>query len=311
MELITASKFRIHGLVIFLLINIIPSSTFAQNPNPGPRSETEAKLLFQEAKKLYLEEKYPQAIESFQRYLQRYPSRPKNRDAELYLGQAYQRNHQYRESLAPFHHFIEQAKGAGIETKVINSAKIFLARSELDLQQASESMALIQEVLKTDLELDLKLTALLIKTEILSFQNKFKEAKAALDAYEDLSKPSLEAKLFRFRIRTAECTGLPEPKTSRDDFEEKMMTYFEFKVTCLKEALPTQEPKILEHARYGNEMLKQWCLALKNSENELLKSKLDQTAIQKTKLTFERTKTHALTLQKALLNCYEPHSTQK
>ncbi len=277
--------------------------SFAEEPapNPGPRSSSEAIFLFDEGTHALEQKKYPTAVRSLGRFIDRYPSNEKVKEAYLGLIDALNNEKKFNEALRRGKEFLNLK----VDQAQANRARTLMAESNLDLQQYLEARLISDELLKNEPTTRQKATAFSIKFQSFLEEKLFTEAHEQLDALRTLlDKEPIEpfTKMipeFKMTIAMRECllSHLIKDKVLT---EEEVTDYFKEKNLCFKSALPSTLTGV------GAPTIHEWCESFTFLNHELQRIKIDpflKTKIdQDLKATFEFTKPLSIELSK----CYEP-----
>jgi outer membrane protein assembly factor BamD (BamD/ComL family) len=254
---------QISAIFILALFTIHPSfaSTSSEVPHPGPRSQEQAKFLYQEAMEALKTGKTELAQEDFQKILKTYPQ-----FSEKFV--VYQELMKLQLTKKNYPEVLSLAKEALLQhpMKGITSA-IQLMRAEAQLQSgnALKSKIIAEEILKSKPDENTITSALLYKAESLSQLGKNKEAFASLDAAKSNPKFA-DAEL---KIRARACSSQKrQPK-------QDALEYFHEKNLCFKESAA------LSKSYPASDAAQVWCDRFEGFQAELSKTKIDEFTLQK------------------------------
>ena len=277
------------GLGFSLAILWIGVARADSPPNPGPRSKTEADVLFQGAADAQAHANYEDATRSLERFRKRYPSDPRFLDASLQLLKVEYIQHHYADAVSLAKEVLHQrpSNDATLE------AKTFLASSYLNLKQWTEAKVTADEILKnadgSRCPDQTKAGALEIKFEVECEQHKLDDASRTYDSLKELSEKNKEKNTnleifqslpdqgIRLQILKCEAQTPPSTKVAKKDAEETWMKYFSAKNLCLKEITPSFQNSPLKAGPDA------WCKSHLELQKELQKSKLEKFARNKIK----------------------------
>lgn len=284
--------------------------TTTETPNPGPRSSAEAQFLDEEGSKAFTEAKYELAQKDFERLIERYPSSANALAAYPKLIVIYSSfRHDHPKTIQTIQKYLllnPKAKDA-------LDMKALLASSYLGSGKITEARITSEEILKSkDASENLKATALLLKTDSLSRQKKFKEANASFDALESqlekVSDPKTSEKLkqglpaLKLTLNTRECSAmtLPAKKKGKAHSDNVYLEYFNQKDTCLKSAL---SPGVQSIPQDDSSSLRLWCEVHEALTRELNQEKMDSFLKQKISKPLAETEGFAKSLNPELVHC--------
>lgn len=280
--------------LIFLLCSAPVSHAEGREiPNPGPRSDQEAKFLFEDAQNEIAKQNIPAAVRDLERLVQRYP-----RDSQFKSAQ---------EQLISL--YLSQKNAAG----AVRTAKAYLLQDSTSESAQSvraklveayflqgknlEARATARELLKRSKTDSTKARALMTLARVDANEKKWNEARAKLDALPaPVSAQDRDSLLLE--IGTKECmeAKAPSKKIKKDD---PWIEYFDRKNFCLKSVAAG-------HGSTASDVShKIWCDAFEKLSNALDAS--DINAYQKSRLIAEFNKTREIA---APLECEKAHEPQ-
>jgi len=292
-------------MILLLATILFTPPAKAQNPNPGPRSATEAQFLYDEGIRsfhrafeaaLHDPKQYDLAQKDFERLIARYPSDSRTLKVYPKLATIYSTfRHDPEKTIQTIRKYL-LLKPDAAHTKEGVDLKGTLASAYLDGGKPTEARITAEAILKSSIASNsAKTTALRIKTKSLIVQKKYREADASLDALELQSKTQFPA--LRLELKTRECSAMPAPKKNAED---DLLDYFGKKDTCLKSALPQA---IQATAQDDPTVLRLWCQAHETLTRELKDKTMDSFLKEKISKQLTGTEDFAKTLNENLVHC--------
>jgi len=286
-------------LLLATILLTVPAK--AQNPNPGPRSATEAQFLYDEGTRAFNAaahdpKQYDLAQKDFERLIARYPNDSRTLKAYPKLAMIYSASrHDPEKTIQTIRKYL-LLKPSAVHTKEGLELKGTLAQAYLDAHQPTEARITAEAILKSSVASDsAKTSALQIKTTSLIVQKKYHEADASLDALESRAKRKFPS--IRLELKTRECSAVPALKKNTED---AILDYFGKKDTCFKSALPEAVHAASEDA---HAVLLLWCRAHESLIRELKAKPMDSFLKEKISKQLSETEDFAKTINENLVHC--------
>jgi len=282
--------------------------TFGQTetPNPGPRSDAQANLLFTEGNQFLSDKKFSNATQDFEQLIARYPSFDRITDAYLSLleslfgEQKHEDLRRYSKELLSLNPQIEKA----------NRARQYEAQADLNLRSYVEARLVADELLKHSPTSRQKAVAFSIKFQSFLEEKQYGEAHSILDALTELNekeKIDVYVKLipeFNLTLATRECT-ISHLLKNKSFEEDELTEYFSKKNLCFKSALPNAVNGMSDAA------VLEWCEAFTFLNHELESMKIDKFLKDKINQDLKSTFDFAKTISPGFYKCYEPYKPPK
>jgi tetratricopeptide (TPR) repeat protein len=290
------------------MLSIFPLSGLAQEEvlNPGPRSEKEAALLFEEANQALSAKNYAQSIRSFQKLIARYPSFEHLQ--EVYLGLLDSLSAEKRDE--DLIRYGDECLHLKWTEEALNRVRAHLSQAELTSKNYSNALTRSDELLKANPNPRQSALAHSIRFQSFLEQKQYREAEIELDLLIEQMKKvpiaSFERLLPEFKMSFAmrQCT-ITHLLKNKEFTDEETLSYFNEKNLCFKGALPAPD-QVTNLA-----VLKEWCEDFTVLHHELQKMKIDHflkdKITQDLKATFEFSKGINIELSK----CYAPLKPKK
>jgi tetratricopeptide (TPR) repeat protein len=299
------SRLNRYGFWIFSLV-ALNSYAQTESPHPGPRSEAEATLLYQEGTDALIAKKYADASRSLERFVARYPSNEKIQDAYLSLLDALFNEKKYDETLR----YVKELMSLKAPEEKSNRARQFQAEADLNLHEYLDARIVSDELLKNHPTERQRATAYSIKFQSFLEEKQYVEARNQLDALDVMmEKAPLDPFIrlmpeFKMTIAIRECTISHLLK--HKEFEETELTdYFTSKNLCFKSALPNAVNGM------GDSAIQEWCESYTYLNHELESMKLDPFLKEKLNKDLKATFEFSKTLSPGFAKCYEPYKPPK
>ena len=232
---------------LWLLIAVWGSLANAAPTSQGPTSPEEMKILYQEGTVAFQDQRYQDAVNAFQRIVDRYPSTPGYPDAQLKLGLSYSKLSRYKEALPPLRSYV-QFQRHHLEGTL---ARIPLAQVYLQLGNAQQANLVASEILnrtRADLKnksnAELHAHAQILKAEALIGLKKIKRAdqtqshaKKELTALGAQASTALKADFYalQLRLKLLACSDLLALHSRLT--EDQTLNQAERRGACFLEAL--------------------------------------------------------------------------
>ena len=291
---------------VFILLAGAPCPAQTETPNPGPRSENEARFLFEEGSDAINRKDYKQGIRDFERLLERYPSDSNLKDAYLGLIEALLIEKRDAEAIK----FGKESLELKWDEASSNRVRALMAEAELNLKNYLNARLMAGELLKAHPTAKQQALAHSVSFQSLLEEKQYKTAETELDLLSDQLKkepiPFYSKLLPEFKMSFAmrQCT-LTHLLKDKPITEEETIDYFKEKNLCFKEALP-QANQVSNVA-----VLKEWCESFTVLNHELQKMRADpflkEKIAQDLKSTFDLSKGIHVELSK----CYAPFKPKK
>jgi tetratricopeptide (TPR) repeat protein len=292
--------------LVFLLASL--ASAFAQEeiPNPGPRSEQEARFLDQNANEALTKKDFKQAARDLKRRVDRYPTLPKTEDSYLGLLTALLSDQQYSEVMKYGQELVLRRPTEAI----INQARAFMAEAALNLKNFLNARTLATELLEHGPDSKQKALAYTVRFQTLLEEKQYLEAQAELDLLRELlEKEPIESftKMLpglKMSLTTRQCitSHLLKDKTIT---EEETLEYFSKKNLCFKTALP------LAQSVLNPTIIQDWCESFTFFNHELQKLAIDTYLKERIGKDLKVTFDFAKGIQEDLVKCYAPYQAPK
>lgn len=204
-------------------------SAAEENPNPGPRSADEPKLLWEEAQKDIARDQTQLAANKLNRLIGRYPRDPRVAEATATLVRLELELEQPDAAIADARRFLlvdsrsERAQGV----------RALLAEAYLKKQKHTEARATAKELLARSRDESTRGRALLILARIETLLGNFKDARARLDALPaSYTADDKNALLLEIGVRQCDTSiRFPQARVRRED---PWIQFIESKNSCLK-----------------------------------------------------------------------------
>jgi tetratricopeptide (TPR) repeat protein len=283
---------------------MLSTCTFAQteNPEPGPRSVDEAKLLYQEGSAAVTAKKYADATRSLERFVERYPSDPNIQQAYLGLIEALFNEKKYEATVETTKQFLSLI----VPEDKANRARQYQAEADLNLHEYLSARLISDELLKNNPSSRQKAAAFAIKFQSFLEEKQYIEARRQMDALDELlSKESIDpySRLlpeFKMTLAIRECTT--SHLLQHKAFEEDELTdYFTEKNLCFKSALPNAVNGMSDTA------VQEWCESFTFLNHELEAMRIDKFLKEKLNTDLKATLEFSKTLSPGFSKCYEPY----
>jgi tetratricopeptide (TPR) repeat protein len=283
-----------------------PVSAQEEIPNPGPRSDEEAKFLDQQGSESLAKRDFKQAARDLKRRVDRYPSLPKTEESYLGLLTALLADQQYSEVMKYGQELVLRRPDRGI----INQARAFMAEAALQLKQYLSARTLATELLDHEPAPKQKALAYSVRFQTLLEEKQYQGATAELDRLREfLDQEPVESfqkmlPAFKMSLITRQCitSHLLKDKTVT---EEETLDYFSKKNLCFKSALPLAQT-VLNPTIIG-----EWCESFTFFDHELQKLRIDPYLKEKIGKDLKATFDFAKGLQEDLVKCYAPYQPPK
>lgn len=283
-----------------------PALAQEEIPNPGPRSEQEARFLEQNANEALTKKDYKQAARDFKRRVDRYPSLPKTEDSYLGLLTALLSDRQFPEVMKYGQELVLRRPAEGI----INQARAFMAEAALNLKNFLGARTLATELLDHGADSKQKALAYSIRFQTLLEEKQYQGATAELDLLREvLEQEPIESfqKMLpglKMSLITRQCITSHLLK-DKSVTEEETLDYFSKKNLCFKSALPLAQTVL------NPTIIQDWCESFTFFDHELQKLKIDSYLKEKIGKDLKATFDFAKGLQEDLVKCYAPYQPPK
>lgn len=297
-------KFTILFAALLISCPVVFAQNSAETPNPGPRTSTEPKVLYEDGLAALEEKKYEKAIAAFQRLVDRYPLDVNFIDAHQRIAQAYLDSGKPAKAIEPYLIYVKNH----YSDEYGNRARLAVTQAYLQVKKYSEARAMAEETLKKKTSVLIEQQALLMKSLVLIRQKKIADAKASLDSFTHLAEQEadhvtsdLETQV-KFIFRTSQCSSSKLPKVKKSKDEAAWISYLQELSTCFKETLTQTVIPNIEHL--GAAEKNEWCNSLKAKQKEITLMANDRSFNTKINEVFDDVKLMAKEKSKSLLGCF-------
>lgn len=249
----------------FALLSV---TVFAQtgNPNPGPRSQEQADLLWKEANET---ENRSAAIRKLKQFTDRYPRDARHLSALQLLTQHYRTSNQVDLAIDTARQFLH------LETKTpaAREVRTGLAESYFWAGRFHEAKTTAADLFKIeDLEVDLQARVLLVQARLLLREKNWSASEAKLEAVPAGAAAELktEADALRLTLGIRRCEALPNLKQNPPKTEDAWIAVFQQKLKCFSELLHADLNRKSESVR------PEWCRAVSNLSRSIQSHKMNR-----------------------------------
>jgi len=219
----------------------------------GPKSNFEAKLLWEEGRKLFEENKFDDASKALQRLVDRYPGKKGYLEAHELLGESYLSLGLFESALTPLKYFIEATPSMS-EGNL--KAKLRLAEAYIGLKKYSEAILSTQEVAK-----------MATNFPLLDVNAKLLEGNARL-ALKDA--PAAQQILFKLDLAKKKVQNIPQVFVSKIFLLN--IRFNLFNCEKLSHALPLDEGQVRAHFKEEGQCIMNTLNALREETSKSISS---------------------------------------
>jgi tetratricopeptide (TPR) repeat protein len=255
------------SIFAMLFVTCFSVVALAQNPNPGPRSQAAADLLWTEAQGHLNQQKYEPAIAKLKPFTDLYPSDARYLEALRALIGAYQSVNRVDLAIDTARDYLH----ADPKSTAAVGVRVQLAEAYFWAGRIQEAKSTCWDLLKTpDLSPDFLARTLIVQARIEAHKKDWKSAFGKLDAI-----PAAQAALpkirdtlepLRFSIGIQECLA---PKAPKSRGEDASIAFYQTRLSCMRNLLAGHTDKNLGVAKT------QWCEAFLNTQKEYRTRKLN------------------------------------
>ena len=228
--------------ICLILLLSSSSVTFGVSTSQGSTSEKESEILWKNGNEAIQDGRFQDAVNAFQRILNRYPGNTGYLEAQFFLGRSQLELGRAEESLRTLKDFLTTQSSRSTRTTL--HARVLIGRAYLELKKFNEAYLVALEIdrlNKSDkIPIDLLVESLLIKSEALMRLHHLDRAVSAAESSEKLlektNHPELLGQTFALQLslKSLACASLP---TSEYLNENQIRAQIDRRGTCLLEAL--------------------------------------------------------------------------